>query len=96
LCYIPLVAIVILFIEENKDEKLKKHIRYWIIMFLIYLILTTFITIIFSSLAFIINGLVVLTYFIISWVLWYKAYSWEDGQVELLDNIENKIKDTFK
>jgi hypothetical protein len=28
LCYIPLVAIVILFIEENKDEKLKKHIRY--------------------------------------------------------------------
>jgi len=28
LCYIPIVAIVILFIEDKKDEKLKKHIRY--------------------------------------------------------------------
>ena len=28
LCYIPMVAIVIIFIEENKNEKLKNHIRY--------------------------------------------------------------------
>jgi len=96
LCYIPLVAIIILFIEDKKNEKLKKHIRYWIILFLIYFLLTTLVSILFFWLSFIFNWLITITYFIVSWILWYKAYSWESTEVNILDDIENKIKDTFK
>ena len=96
LCYIPLVAIVILFIEENKTEDLKKHIRYWIILFTIYLLITIFVSLFFFKLAFIVNWLVVLTYFILSWILWYKVYEWNDAKVDILDDITDKVKDTFK
>ncbi len=96
LCYIPMVAIVILFVEDKKDEKLKKHIRYWIMLFLIYILLTSILSIISFGLAFMLNWLITLAYFVLSWILWYKAYSWEEWKVEFLDDIEGKIKDTFK
>lgn len=28
LCYIPFVAFVLIFVENNKTEELKKHIKY--------------------------------------------------------------------
>ena len=96
LCYIPLVAIVILFIEDNKSEDLKKHIRYWIILFSIYLLITIFVSLFFFKLSFIVNWLVVLTYFILSWILGYKVYEWNDTKVDILDDITDKVKDTFK
>jgi len=55
ICYIPFVAIIVLFIEDKKDDDLKKHIRYGIMLFLIYLILTIIISLFFFSLAFIFN-----------------------------------------
>jgi len=96
LCYIPLVAIIILFIEDNKSEELKEHIKKWLILFWVYFLLTSLIGILFFALAFFVNGLITLFYFILSWILWYKAYKGENVKIEILDDIESKVKDTFK
>jgi hypothetical protein len=32
LCYIPLVAIVLFFVEEKKTDELRKHIKYGVIL----------------------------------------------------------------
>lgn len=39
LCYIPFVAPVLFFVEENKSPELKKHINYGIILFVGYVLL---------------------------------------------------------
>jgi high-affinity Fe2+/Pb2+ permease len=37
--------------------------------------------------------LLFIAYLVISWILWYKAYNWEEVDVEILDEIWDKIKD---
>ena len=41
ICYIPLVAIFLYFTEKNTNEEYKKHIKYGIMLFVIYVITTT-------------------------------------------------------
>jgi len=83
LCYIPFVAVVLYFIEQNKSQQLEKHIRYGIVLFIGYIILSILVSFLF-------NGLVVLAYIWASIFLWYKAYIWEDVQIDFIDNFFNK------
>ena len=96
LCYIPLVAIILAFTEENKTEEFKKHMNHWIFLFIIYLVVKLILGMFFFYWSFGIFGILTFLYFVISIILWYKAYVWEDIQVDILDNIEDKVKDNFK
>lgn len=79
LCYVPIVAIILQFIEQNKDEDLERHIRYGIILFVAYIILMILISFFFK-------GIIVLAYMWISIYLWYKAYIWEDVKISFIDD----------
>lgn len=83
LCYIPIVAIVLYFIEQNKTKTLEKHIRYWIVLFVWYSILTILVSWFFM-------WFIVLAYMWASVFLWYKAYLWEDVQISFIDNFFEK------
>lgn len=96
LCYIPIVAIVLAFTEQNKTEEFKKHMNYWIILFIIYLVIKMILWVFFFYWSFMISSTITLIYFIISGILWYKAYVWEDVKIDVLDDIEDKVKDNFK
>ncbi len=90
LCYIPLAAFLIHFTETKKTEELKKHIRYWIVLFICYSL--------FSFVAWwFIWGLLFIIYLWASWVLWYKVYNWEDINISLIDDfLNNKTKEKKK
>lgn len=88
LCYIPLVAIVLFFVEEKKTEELRKHIKYGVILLVWYIILQ-------AVLGFLIWGMLFLLYIGISAFLFYKAYQWEDVNLEHIDNLEKKVQDEF-
>jgi len=88
LCYVPLLAIIINFIETKKDDKLRKHIKIALILFGIYIVLF-FLFWIFSF-----GWLITFIYFIISFYLWYRIYSWEE--IDFLKKIENKFDEIFK
>lgn len=92
LCYIPLVSFIIIFIEEKKDEELKKHIKRSLILFLIYIVLSTIIWYI----SFFLSWLIALAYIVISIILGFKTYNWDKSDIKILNEIEEKIKDTFK
>lgn len=83
LCYVPIVAIVLYFIEQNKTKVLEKHIRYGIVLFLWYSILTILVSWFFM-------WFVVLAYMWASLFLWYKAYIWEDVQISFIDDFFDK------
>ncbi len=80
LCYIPLAAIFIHFTETEKTDDLKKHIKYWITIFIAYSILSVFLSWIFWGLLFVL-------YIGLSWFLWFKAYNWEDVEISFIDNL---------
>ena len=82
LCYIPLVAFFIHFTETKKTPELKKHIRYWIILFIAYSLLS-------FVLWWLLGWLLFIIYLWISWFLWYKAYNWEDINISIIDNFLN-------
>lgn len=82
--YIPLVNVVIFFAENNKSDKLLKHLKYWIFLLIAYFFWTLIIGWMFK-------WLLTLAYFIYSWYLWYKVYNWEDFNIKFLDDILNKI-----
>ncbi len=88
LCYIPLIALVLFFTEENKSIELKKHIKYWAIILGWYIILQTILG---SFLAWILF----IVYIGISGFLFFKAYQWQDVNLEHIDNLEKKIQDEF-
>ncbi len=88
LCYVPLVAFVLFFIEKNKSKQLMKHIKYWAILFIIYILSK-------ALLGFIIWWLITTLYLLISIYLWYKAYNWEKIEIEYLDKLEWKIKNSM-
>lgn len=84
LCYIPLVAIIFFFTENNKSTELMKHIKYWIVLFIWYIILQSFL-----------GWIMFLIYVWIIAFLWYKAYNWEAVELEHIDNLEKKIKENL-
>lgn len=88
LCYIPLAALVLFFIEENKTDELRKHIKYGTILLAWYVILQ-------AVLGWLLSGILFLVYMAISGFLFYKAYQWEDVNLEHIDKLEKKVQDEF-
>lgn len=86
LCYIPLVWVIIFFVEKEKSTYLLKHIKYWIILLIVFIILTLILWIV---MLFIFQPLLWLWYVWISIYLWYKAYNWEWVDIEFID--ENDV-----
>ena len=84
LCYVPLVAFILFFTETNKSKELMKHIKYWVILFIAYIILK-------AVLGFLIWWLIWIFYILISIYLWYKAYNWEEIEIEYIDKLESRI-----
>lgn len=78
--YIPWVACILVFTEEKKSLEFKRHIRYWIILFVVTILLS----ILFRS---VFIGVVVIAYLWISWYLGYKAYIGEDVFFKFIDDI---------
>lgn len=85
LCYVPVVAIILYFIEKNKTPILEKHIRYGMVLFITYVILTILISWLFTWLLF-------FAYIWLSIFLGYKTYSGEDVQIKIIDDIFDKNK----
>ena len=90
ICYIPLGWVVLFFTEQTKSNVLMKHIKYWTALFLAFVILRFIIAWI---LMLPISGLLSLVYIWITWFFWYKAYNWEDINIEYIDDFEKKMKD---
>jgi fatty acid desaturase len=89
LCYIPLASFFIHFTETKKTKELKKHIKYWIVLFIAYAILNVLLWIFFG-------WLVLVIYLGISWFLWYKAYNWDEINIEIIDNLGSNKSDKNK
>jgi uncharacterized membrane protein len=73
------------FIEENKTPDLDRNIKYWMIFFAVYFVLSIIIS-------FFLTGLLFLIYMWLSIFFWYKAYIGEDVKVEFIDNFLEKNK----
>ncbi len=92
LSYVPLVSFVFLFIEKDISKEFRKHINYAMILFLIYVVLSFILKVLFLYL------LLPLLFIIYIWASIYfgfKAYNWEKIEVEVLDNIQDKISDSI-
>jgi len=82
ICYIPLVWIVIYFIEKDKSAYLMKHIKYSsFLLITLVLIRLVFIALYISYF----GGLFILVYIALSIYLWLKAYNWEWVEIEVID-----------
>lgn len=77
LCFIPFFWIVMYAFEKEKTERINKNIVYGIFLFVCFLILW-FISWFWLSF---------FLYIFSSAFLWYKAYIWEDIDLEFLDKI---------
>ena len=93
LVYIPLAAFFFYFIEENKSEEFKKHIKYAMVLFLGYIVLSIVLRIMWL---YWLIPLLFVAYLVVSWILWYKAYSWENVEVEILDEIWDKLQEKIE
>ena len=82
--YIPLWAIFIHFTVEDKNEKLKKHMKYGFIIFIWYLIINFILPSFFSGIFFI-------AYLSIVWCLAFRAYSGEEIKIDTIDDFEKKL-----
>jgi uncharacterized membrane protein len=89
LCYIPFLAFVFLFTEQNKSDEFRKNMKYWIVIFIIYIVLQTIFWNWFG-------GILALLYILISIFLGYKAYNGEKIEIEQIDEFETKIKENMK
>ena len=90
LCYIPFVAFFFYFVENDKSEDFAKHIKYWMLLFWLYFVWSIIVN--FLHL-FWLNSLLFLAYLVISWILWYKVYNGEKVEVEVLDDLWEKIQE---
>ena len=88
LCYVPIVAFIFFFTESKKTEELMTHIKYGGAIFVVYIIANIF-------LSWAIGGILFLMYVGICGFLWYKAYVWEDVEIDYIDKAEDKIKKSF-
>lgn len=87
LCYIPIVAVVLFFTENNKTPELNKNIKYWVFLLIVYVLLNAFVWF------WIFRWLIVVAYLWVSWLLWYKAYNWEKIDIEVIDKMEKTVKE---
>lgn len=92
LCYVPFVAIVFFFTEENKSQILMKHIKYGTYLLLAFIIAQFVITWLFMLP---IGWILFLIYAWCTWYLWWKAYNWNDINIEYIDDFEKKIKNNL-
>lgn len=84
LCYIPLLAIIFSVVEkDNKDLIL--DIRYWVLLFVFWIIFSMIWGILWLS------SLIFLIYIGTSWYLGFKAYNNEKIQIDFLDQAYEKI-----
>ncbi len=90
LAYIPLVAFFFYFVEEKKSDEFKKHLKYAMVLFLAYIVISIVLRLI---LLWWLVWLLLFAYLIVSAILWYKAYNWENIDVEILDEIWDKIQE---
>lgn len=91
LCYIPFVWIVLLFTENQKSPMLMKHIKYATFLLFVYLFLNFIFVWLFT-----IRWVWWFLFVIYAWItgfLWYKAYNWEEVQLDYVDDFEQKVKD---
>lgn len=93
-CYIPLIAIGLYFIEEPKTEDYKKNIRYWIYFFGLYVLSS--IIIYFFLLYWAILFILFFVYIIMSVFYWFKAYRWDDINIFVIDELDKKVNSLGK
>lgn len=93
LCYIPFGWIVLFFTEENKTKELMKHIKYWTFLLIAFMV-SQFIIVWILGIPF--WWILFLIYAWTTGYLWFKAYNWEDINIEYIDEFEKKIKDNMK
>lgn len=79
LCYVPIVAIILHFLEKNKTLVLEKHIKYGMALFIFYIILSILIS-------WFLTWLLFFMYIWLSIFLGYKTYSGEDFQIKFIDD----------
>lgn len=89
MCYIPLLAFVFLFTEQNKSDEFKANIKYAIWIFIVYAIIQTVFGLFLGSILF-------LVYVLISIFLGYKAYNGKKIKIDQIDEFETKIKENMK
>ena len=87
--YIPLVAIVLYFVEKDKSPELMKHIKYGIILFVAYILLSVLLTPLLS-------GIIAFIYICAVVFLFYKAYTGEAVELDFIDKIEGEVKEKLK
>jgi len=88
ICYIFFFWWVLYFLEDKKSDELKKHIKYWMSLFMSYVFLNYIIT---WLLMIPVWGLLWLVYFVWMSYYAYKAYKWDDIKVKYIDDLESKI-----
>lgn len=88
MAFVPLLAFIFLFIDQNRTKRFNKNISYAISLFIAYVVSSLFL--------FFISYLILILYFWISVFLWYMAYLNKDVDIKFLDNILNKIKENKK
>jgi hypothetical protein len=89
--YLPFVWIWLFFTETKKTPLFKKHNKYWNFIFIWFILIRFVVTLLLP-----LWGLLFVIYAWIAWFLGYKAYNWEDMDVEYIDNFEEKIKENLK
>jgi len=85
LCYVPLVAFILFYVEKKKTAILEKHVRYGMVIFWAYLILLILVSWLFKWLLW-------LFYVWVSVFMWYKTYIGEDIQIKFIDDFFDKSK----
>ncbi len=89
ICYIPLLAIVLYFIEDIKTDIYKKNIRYWIYFFALYVVSSVIIKFFLFYWSILVIFFVV--YLFISSYFWFRAYKWDEINLYFIDELDKKI-----
>jgi uncharacterized membrane protein len=90
MCYIPFVAFILFFVEKNVSKEYNTHMKYWMILFWGYILFSWILSAIFLWMF---VWILALFYIFVSIYLWFKAYNWENIDIEILDNISDTIED---
>ncbi len=89
ICYIPLLAIVLYFIDEIKTDAYRKNIKYWIYFFILYVILSVIIK--FFLFYWSILVIFFIVYIFISFYFGFKVFRWGEISIYFIDELDKKI-----
>lgn len=82
-------AIAMFFLGSSDKKKALKHIKYsWVLAAIVFLLMLL--------LKGIFGPLLMLVYLGFSAFLAYKAYNWEDIQIDMIDSLEGKVQEKIK